>query len=353
MFALLAAAAIAFPGGSTNDLVHLLRESTNQDGIIVRSSAPKADLEKVEFDPASADSMNTVFRTKYDLRIVPGSEPLFSDEMIPAQLLAGVRGGGRMSPTYFQGQITYGSEGGTPGAATGRKPLTGDSFRDGKINFKTEGKETLDMSSIISAPFGKPVAMSWVFLDALPYVEIKDGTSAAFLQKLAKAVGGRFRETEKTFAIEFLPSEFRRRAERSLQAIKATDSSPESQLVAAKVKLLMGALQAMSTDDLTTVFSSPSGRVTIFMNRSNGLGGPATAYLMALENAPTQTLQVQNGPNQGGPRRGLDPARQITMALRMADPNRAAKLTFTAQFQVEIEIPLVDGNGNSAGTVKF
>lgn len=362
MIALLAVAMTTFSGGSTNDLAHLLRDSTHQDVVIERLSVDELKG-PVDFDPTSGDSMNQAFRSKFDLHILPATLTLFTDEQIPAKLYAGlhqsVRGPrGQQAVVYLGGG---GPEAMPAGPGANRKPLTGEAVKDGKITFKTQGKEALDMSSLLSVPLGKPLTMGWVYLDDTPAIDVQDSAIPVFLDKLAKAVGGKFHQTDKTYAIDFQPDEFRRRAVHTLGAIK-TGNTPEDAVYGAKVRLAIGALNLLSSQDLTTVFESPGGRITVPITNQNGLVQPATAYLLALEkngssiqdeeasaqgdqiNPPIQTQRPGRRQNQG---------RQIAGIMSRIDPTRLATLTFDASFGVQIEVPIMDRQGRPAGTVRF
>jgi len=357
MLALLIAAT-SFAGGNTNDLVHALREATNQDVVIVRGQPADKALEALEFDPSSTDAMNNVFRPKYDLRVIPGSMPLFSDDRIPSSMLSGIQAG--TQPVLGRPDF-IGQNNGNPG---GRKAFSSDAIQNGKITFRTEKSEFLDMNSLLNGPLAKPVTMSWVYQDAMPYVEFKGATPSAFLEKVAKGVGARFRETDKAYALELQPEEFRHRALHSLNSIKQGDT-PQSKLTYAKAQLAASTLNALSSQQITQCWANPSSSVTVAIARNGSLLTAVNGYVVALENAPQFMQQQQQDvavAQEGGPqtrRQGRGQARQpnvnrqISMALRMADPRRSATVTMSANFHVEVEVPIAAPNGNPAGSVRF
>jgi len=354
MIALLAAAVVTFPGGTTNDLVKSLREATNQDAVIVRSTILKQALPPISYDPGSADNMNSALHTGAELKIVPGAEPLFSDERIAPSLLRAFGSGGRTNRVFdaSSGAIVQ-SYGQAPSQSQG-KPLAANAFDGGKITFKTEGSETLDMNTIQAAPFPKRVEMSWVYIDLMPSVDFRGAAPSIFLQKIAKGVGSRFRETDKAYLLELNPEEFRHRAERSMEALKIDTSTPEGTMLAAKLKLSLSVVRSMSTQSITEAFASPSSSTQIALTRNSGLQGSANDYLQSLERAP-QTQPDPSDDNTGAPARrpARNGGRQVAQALRNIDPRRDAILIFSAQFQCQIEIPTMDANGRSTGMVRF
>jgi hypothetical protein len=323
MIALVALAVTAFPGGSTNALVNLIRETNKQDTFVVRAK-PKDDLAKLEFDSASIESINTALRTKLNLKIIPGTEPLFSDD--------------RASSALFG---FYGISGGVSGASP--IPLTTEAFKDGKLTFRTESTQVLDLRSLAGAPFAKPVTVNWTLIGLLPSVDVRDSTQVAFLDKLARAVGAKFRETDKAYEFEFRAEEFRRRALNSLEEIKFDDGSMPADELTPKLELAKSALRSISGNELTEAFRTPTSQVEISLANEPGLKSACKTYLQAVQRHMAKLV------NAGA----LNSSGDVNTALKNEDRKRPPKLIFTAKFDVQVEIPIVDEKGDPAGVVRF
>lgn len=322
MIALVALALTAFPGGTTNALVSLIRDTNKQDTFVVRAK-PKDDLPKLEFDPESIESINTALRVKLNLKIIPGTEPIFSDDRAASSLFS------------FYGPTTGAT--GTP------KPLTAEGFKDGKITFRTEGNQVLDLRSLAGAPFAKPIQVHWTLIGLLASVDIRDAAPAVFLDKLARGLGARFRETEKGYALEFRPEEFRRRALNNLEGIKFDDGSMPADELTPKLELAKTTLRSIGANDLTEAFRTPTSQVEINLANDPGLKSACKTYLMAVQRHMAKLV------NAGA----LSSSGDVNTALKNEDRKRPPKLIFTSKFDVQVEIPIVDERGDPAGVVRF
>ncbi len=322
MFALVAFALTAFPGGSTNALVNLIRETNKQDTLVVRAK-PKDDLPKLEFDSESIESINTALRIKLNLKIIPGTEPIFTDD--------------RASKTLFG---FYGASGGGAGSP---KPLTAEAFKDGKLTFRTESTQVLDLHSLSGVPFAKPVEVHWTMMGLLASIDVRDAAPAVFLDKLARGLGARFRETDKGYALEFRAEDFRRRALNSLVEIKFDDGSMPADELTPKLELAKSALRSMGANDLTEAFRTPASQVEINLANDPGLKSACKTYLQAVQRHLAKLV------NAGA----LSTSGDVNTALKSEDRKRSPKLIFTAKFDVQVEIPIVDEKGVPAGVVRF
>ncbi len=348
MFTLLLAAVTTFGGGTTNDLVQAIRKGTNQDVVIVRGVTVAGKLEAFDFDPESMDLLNTAVHAKTALKIVPGSEPLFSDELIPPTLLGGFS---QVATTGRQGRFNPQNPNGGPipdpvvSTSTGpstKRPLSANDIVSGKVTFKTEKVEFLDVSSLLSAPLGKPVQLSWVYMDMQPAVDFRGTAPSLFLQKVAKGIGAKYRETDQGYFLDLSPEEFRRRALKSLNAMKIATSSPQAAVTTAKLQLAIAAMQSLPSNSLIEAFATPGSKTMYTMARGSSLLAPANSYLQAMMRAPAQ-----------GGRGGGGNSRQLAQTLRMVDNRRNPVLIFDAHFQSQIDIPIMDAQGRPNGTVRF
>lgn len=349
MLTLILAAVTTFGGGTTNDLVQAIRQGTKQDVVIVRGVTAAKKLEPFDFDAASMDLLNTAVHAKTGLKITPGSEPIFSDELIPPALIGTFsqiantgRTGRFANPQNPNGGPVPDPAVSTATGPSAKKPLSASDIVSGRITFKTEKVEYLDVNSLLSAPLGKPVQLSWVYMDMQPAVDFQGATPSSFLQKVAKGIGAKYRETDQGYFLDLSPEEFRRRALKSLNALTIASSNPQAALATAKLQLAIAAMQALPSSSLLEAFATPGSKTMYTLSRGSSLLAPANSYLQAMMRAPAP-----------GGRGGGGNGRQLAQALRMVDNRRNPVLIFDAKFQSQIDIPIMDAQGRPNGTVRF
>jgi hypothetical protein len=265
MLELLAVVALGkFPGGSLNEFVDLVAKSTN--GNVVASQGWVRPIAKFEMT-ADRSELNRILRRDTDMRITPGVDWIFSDEMLPPMRVPGVNVGQVPQPTW--------------------KALGADHFQDGRVTFRTEGNERLNSTSLADAPFEKPVQIHWMLQEFPVAVDVRGMEPRQFLIHVARSVGGSFQNLPNAYRLELEPTQMRTRAinmlELKQEGMPTAATAPADQPAAVmreRNELLIALLRELNPQQIAQAFATSDGFVEAQLNPQGAFGA---ALARALE----------------------------------------------------------------------
>ncbi|MBN9500699.1 MAG: hypothetical protein BGO01_08670 [Armatimonadetes bacterium 55-13] len=346
MLSLLAVTALAlvkFPGGTPNEFADSIVDSTKQNAIIVQGDAAMVD--DCEYEPADFNEMARLIRNQTDLMILPGLDMVLSDGMLSQKLVTATQ------PTRIIRRRSRGNQqvlGSNSGDKEAVKPLSlsavelqPTAIKDGKITFATKKQERLDLSSLQKL-LSQPLDIHWIYKDATVCLNVTDMPEETFLKWMAKGIGARFVQGSKGFSFALNAEEIKKRALATLNAQKDSEDAKVADAVTARKRLFqIACLNGISSGQLATALATPGGQVRIELNQRSPLTRTAVTYVQDLEKLQMQGVQQGRG------------QRNVVSVMRRLDSSRPVYLTMDAQFQVSLEIPIVDNRGRPAGTIRF
>lgn len=324
---LVAAAAMTFPGGTTNDLVKSLADSFKLNVVAIESS--NQTIAAFDYEPGNLNLLAQNLRWKTTMQLTPGADLIANDGMLPESVVAPVAETRR--PKLAASMV-----------------IPADGIKGGKVHLVTTGSDLVPMRSLSSANFSKPVKIPWVYTDYAFAANVNDMAEQDFITFVAKGAGGRLLTTDKAYEIQIDPTEVRRRAIKTIEAEKPSDEPTQKAVEVAKNNLRVAAIQAMTVKQLTDYLANSGGSVRIAL--AGGLINPATAYVKAMEAEQKVALQDQqanqNTENVGRQRgrRGRQNA-NIIGVLQRVNPRQTSYVVIQPLFQVGLEIATIGQGG--------
>lgn len=305
-----------FAGGTYNDLAASVREATSRPVVVVLSKT-RVDYPSFEYEAGSLDEMSRTIRAKTGLSLAPGTDLVFHDGLLHPRKLSRI---GALPPAPVM--VAFPKE----------------AVKDGKVTFKTQKNESLVVSSLPG--FSKPVTVHWFYTDQVVGVNVEDQPELSFLAHLAKGIGARVVDSPEKYEIEFAAEEIRSRAIKTIESqpyfvnLRPEDKAMED----GRRTFRIGVLRALSTPQLTELFSKRNNEIRLPIARRSRLERLAVTMIQQLEKYEAKPLPA----GTAGPRR-------TPPVLNRVDPRRQAFMIVDTFFETRVEVPVLDQNGLPAG----
>jgi len=215
--------------------------------------------------------------------------------------------------------------------------LSATAVKDGKVTFKTEQAQRLELTSLNGA-LSKPVKMHWIYDEAILCVHVQDMPELDFLKFAAKSIGSVLVSTAKEYTFALDPIEIRKRAIATMQKYNPTDGNAVAQK---SLQFRIACLNGLTNAQITEALKSDGAEVRVDLGQRSPLASLALQRIHDLEQYEANLPADSSAP------------RRATGLLQRIDRSRSAYLIVNSHFQSEIEIPIVDANGRPNGIVRL
>ncbi len=339
--------AVKFAGGTPNAFIAALSTDTQQN--VMMTQGDGAILARAEFETSDLNEMSRAVRAQLSHAILPGTDLILSDQFVARELVAENQGqrvlreGGEVEIVIRANEAVSRSSATDGSRRSGRfEPnriaLPKTAVQDGKVTFKTEGNDALQIPMVGQA-LSKPVKVHWFYDRAPIFVHVKDQPEEEFARWLAKAVGARLVVNAKEYAFELNPSEARKRAVATIQKEPLPERNAASQTAARNFRI--ACLNALTPAQISAALAESGSTTRIELGPRSPLTRLAVQRVQQID-AERQSRPVQGPPGQAQP-----------TIMQRVDPSRMAVLIVDSRFGVRMEIPVLDQNGRPAGVVRL
>lgn len=318
-----------FPGGNFNDLAASLSEATGKPAVVSLSSA-RGSMKGFSFDTADEGAFGRTVQKEIGLMRAPGVTVVFHDGQLPSA---------KVSQKAWNQPETVGA-----------KAFSAASVKAGKVTFRTEKTESLDLKTL--SGFAKPVESHW-FLEGLAIgVSAKNVPEIEFLSLVAKGIGGRFLNTSASYKIDIDPMEVRSRAVRTIQAEAIPTEGDEAAILNKERAFRIAALNALSNEEMSRLLLQPGNTIRVAVRSGSPVEGAAVALIREMEAAQLRALRSERTPEDsritGNPPRVVRRDANFVGILNRVDSRRQAMLVINQRFEASLEVPVVDGRGRTS-----
>lgn len=326
---------IHFSGGTPNAFANALFESTKQNVVLVQGES--ALVGKLDYTNVTLNQMSQALRTQINHFLLPGTEMVFSDQLLSSKLLTG--SGFRDIPGFASGyafeHIQYDRTNKDALLTVRFTPLPPSAVVNGKITFRTEKDEALQLKSL-EGQLSKPIRFHWIYAEQPIFVQASNMDEVDFLTNVSKALGARFNPAAKTYNFDIDPNSIRTRAASTLARLNANKdpNSTDSQ----DYKFRIGCLNSLTAAQISEALATPTSLARVAINRSSQLTNLATARIRELEK-----IQKTYGPNGRASKKAIG-------LLDRIDPDRPSYIVMDSKFYVMMEIA-VKATANSPASV--
>ena len=336
--------AVKFAGGTPNQFIAALALDTQQN--VMMTQGDGKIISRAEFETGDLNEMARAIRSQINHAILPGTELILSDELVARNLVTRarfqrVRGNGEATEEIALLQAIEGAQGrpDRSGAAQFEPNLIAlpkSAIQDGKVTFKTEGRDALQIA-MTGPALSRPVRVHWFYDKSPVFVHVKDQLEEDFWRWLAKAVGARLVVNAKKFAFELNPVEARRRAVATIQREPLPQRNAEGETRERNFRI--ACVNALTPVQISAALAQSGSTTRIEL----GPRSPLTRLAIQRVQQIDAERQARPGP----------PGRTQPTIMQRVDPSRMAILIVNAQFDVNMEIPVLDQNGRPAGVVRL
>lgn len=326
---------VHFSGGTPNQFTEVLSKDIKENVVLVQGE-PRV-VSKLDFTDLTLNQMSQAIRSQTNHFMQPGTEMVFSDQLLPSKLLTGT--GFKNIPGFKSGNsfehIQYDRTKKETKVPFTFVPLPSPANVDGKITFATEKENALQLTSL-DGRLSKPLRCHWIYAEQPIFVQAKEMGEVAFLTDIAKGLGARFNPAAKNYSFDLDPNVIRSRAISSLARMNV-GQDPESE-DSQGFKFRIGCLNALTTNQISEVLATPSSLLRAVVNRSPKLTNLVTQRIKQLEK-----IQKTYGPNTRASKNAIGLMEKI-------DPDRPSYIVMDSKFYVMMEIAVKSSTGES-GTV--
>jgi hypothetical protein len=348
MLTLILASALAmkFPGGTPNDFINLLSDTTKQN--VVLNLGEGRAFGSADLNTDDLTELARGIRAQLKIAMLPGQDLIFSDQMLSRNLVSGpiMRGAAETEAIVRAVKAKQDARAGLlpkppeltemPLSLSG-VGLSADAVKDGKVTFKTEKSQRLDLPAL-SGAFSKPLKMHWIYNDAILCVRVQDMPELDFLKFVAKATGSILVSTAKDYTLALDPIEIRKRAIATMQKTTPTQGNA---IAEKSLQFRIACLNGLTGAQLGEALKSDGAEVRVDLGQRSPLASLALQRIHDLEQYDANLPADSPAP------------RRATGLLQRIDRSRSAYLIVNSYFQTEIEVPIVDRNGRPNGIVRL
>lgn len=311
----LLASIVTFPGGSTADLAEHVAKATGRNIFI--SQGYVQPVKKFDYETKTYEDLGYYIRMNGKLHLVPAADLIFCDDMLPP----------------FRMPTTTIGKGAPP--PRWKEPGPGD-IREGKVTFGTAGSERFNPARLAGLGFTKPVIVNWILDGVQVAVQVDKLGEQAFLDGIAKSVGGKLVVDKDTYRIDLDPEPFRKRVVNMLTLRRQSDPpSPDpAEDRAARLELLAEIFGEVDGKTLVEAFKTPEGRATTTIDTRSSVVSKVIA-------------EMKSGT---GATKFVDPNRfaiQTPGGIAYLDPRNGVTLEIRANFTASVTFNTVDAQGKA------
>jgi hypothetical protein len=341
---------VKFPGGTPNEFATILLESTKQNVVISQGEGRR--IPPAEFETRDLDEMSRAIRTQTSHAMLPGSDMVFSDQMLAKRLVSGrqvrFRGGEQTGMYEVQVELavsqagTFAAEAQQPELPPNFIALPASANKNGRISIRTEKADALQ-PTMLGGGLTKPIKVHWIYEGTPVYAYVSDMPEVDFVRWVAKAIGAKFDNGAKEYGFELDPVEIKKRAVAAIKAMPAVGGrQKDDDAISEKGKTFrVAAINALTSAQLSAALKEQGSSIDIPMAPQSPLARLAVQRIRDLEAYQKGLTDDSRGP------------RSAIGLLQRVDNSRPAMMTVDSRFNVRMEIPVVDQNGRSAGSVRI
>lgn len=341
--------ALKFEGGTPNDFVNALAASTQQS-VVMSQGDPKA-LPRAEFETTDLNEMSRAVRSQLKHLIYPGTDLAIGDQMLAREMVSENRAQrfqGGEAEILIAARARANIEGeaepiNRPNATLSITSigLPATAVKDGKVTFKTEKSESLQLIQL--SGLSKPVRVHWVYRESPVFLNVRELPEADFIRVLAKTVGARFVSTTKEYAFDFDPVEIRKRAVATIQAMPISQRNPQVTKSQQNLKnFRMSIINALSPAQLTEALAETGSTARFELSPRSPLTRIAVQRVQQLD---AERLEAA--------RNGTPGEAAYIPVMQRVDGSRTPILTVDSRFSIRMEIPVLNQNGQPSGVVRL
>ena len=340
--------AVKFNGGTPSEFIAAIADATKQN--VVMAQGDGKSIPPAEFETSDLDVMSRAIRTQTKHAILPGNEMVLSDQMLSRRLVQTVqfRGGedleGQvraqlMERVQAERLVRNQPESGA-NLSLNIIGIPGSAAKDGKVTFKTEKSDAIK-PEYLGGIASKPVKVHWIYKDSPIFVNVNDMPELDFMKYVAKAIGARL-VAAKEYDFQLDPIEVRKRAIATINAAPVRSGPRADDAEEQKAKnFRIACLNALNAGQLSQMLESAGSSITVQLIPRSPLTSLALQRVKDLEQ-----YQRSLPPESPAPRNAVG-------LLQRVDGSRPATMTVDSRFSVRMDIPVVDQNGRSAGSVRI
>ena len=327
----LAAAPVAFNGGSPSELAKSIAEATQSNVVI--EAGPSEYLKPFSYEPTNLDEMARTILKATDLKQAPGEERIYYHPWLPTWHF-------QVNPIlrFVNDSSRACQSGGLPE----------NSFNEGKVTIQCKPRTAIQVSNLEGLKFAKPLAVDPFFMQIGLNVWVTDMPERDFLNYVCKAIGGRLKTTKEGYSLEPVGQEIQRRALATFDRAKKSKGYENVPAIEkAELELYRAAVAAVSPANLEQLLTPEGKPVRMEL-------GPAarTAVLQWLraftEIAPAEVAQGYGPPNppaEGGNRRTDERFKNLDRRL-------IGTLVLDRAFRAYAELQTVDQLGRQGPPIR-
>lgn len=325
MITLLLASAfsIQFDGGTPNEFAAGLFKATQQNVVVVQGEA--MTVSPLKFTHLTLNQMSQALRTQTGHFMLPGTEMVFSDQLLASKLLtgSGFRNAMGFTPIGSFEHIQYDRTDKSRIFPIQFIPLPSSAISNGQITFQTKNDEALRLKGL-EGKLSKPVQFHWIYAEQPIFVQTANMAEVDFLTNISKALGARFNPAAKTYHFNLDPNLIRQRASASLARLNLNKdlNSKDNQ----EYRFRINCLNSLTPAQISEALATPNSVARIAINRNAQLTSIVTERIKQFEK-----IQKTYGPNGRASKKAIGLMEQI-------DPDRPSYIVVDAKFYVMMEI---------------
>lgn len=314
--------ALKFPGGTPNEFVGALAQSTRQN--VVMSQGTPQPVSKVAFQDATLTEMARALRAQAGHAIMPGSEMVLSDQLLPYER---VTGGGFQNAPGNHVRVSFEGIQNFKGYEKAKVDFV--DFTANKTNtFKTEKDQALQLQRIRSSD--RKISVHWFYAEAPLYVDVKDLPELDLYQWIAKAEGAKLAITEKAYDFQLDPDQVRNRAIATLTKLMSASKDEYDQ---GGYRFRIACLKLLTQSQIKEALATPYSSIKIELRDGTPFANLAVARIREMEKR-----QSTYGPNTRASQAAVG-------LLPRIDTDRPAYLFMDAKFYTRMEVPYIGPDG--------
>ena len=275
---LLAAAPVAFQGGSPSEFAKSIAEATKSNVVI--EAGPSEYTKAFTYDPSNLDEMSRVILKSANLKQAPGEDYVYFRPGLPAW---------HFNVASIRKLISDRTR------ASGSGSFPTDGLKDGEVTIHTEPNRGMPVYSLTGVAFAKPVTVDPFFADYGLSIWVTDMPERDFLNYVCKAIGARLKQTTKGFFLEPTGLEIQRRALLTFERAKKEGGYPKlTSMEKAELELSRCAVSSATSLQLEQLYAEEGKPIKMEI----GLGARAAVLQMLRAMMEQQEAAQTFGPPQ-------------------------------------------------------
>lgn len=318
---LLAAAPVAFNGGSPSELAKSIAEATKSNVVIEAGSQEYSRA--FTYDPANLDEMARTILKSANLKQAPGEDYVYFRPGLPAW-------------HFNVASIRRLISDSTRSSGSGSFPT--DGLKDGRVTIHNEPQRGMPVYSLTGVAFAKPVTVDPYFADYGLSIWVTEMPERDFLNYVCKAIGARLKQTTKGFFLEPTGQEIQRRALQTFERAKKETGYPKlTAMEKAELELSRSAVASATAVQLEQLFAEEGKPVKMEI-------GPG-ARAAVLQTLRAMMEQQEAAQTFGPPQETAGAAPKPEDRFKSLDRRLVGTLVLQRGFQAHAELATFDQLG--------